>query len=84
MTFAPKTTLCHNNLKILRPKVMKILQTCIKKFCEFPHRLASIPLIYNIVIVFAGEYFQSHSLSWTQSRESDANWGRTVWIPEEK
>ena len=37
MTYATKTTFCLNNLKILRPKVTKILQICLKNFYEFPH-----------------------------------------------
>ena len=37
MTFASKTTFCLNDLKILRLKVTKILQICLRNFCEFPH-----------------------------------------------
>jgi len=39
MTYASKTTFCFNNLKILRPKVTKILQIGLKNLCEFPHKL---------------------------------------------
>ena len=37
MTYASKTTFCLKNLKILRPKVTKILRICLKNFCEFSH-----------------------------------------------
>jgi hypothetical protein len=33
-----KNTFGLLNLKILRPKVMKILRICLKKFCEYPNR----------------------------------------------
>jgi len=36
MISASKTIFSLNNLKILRPKVMKYLTNLLKKFCEFP------------------------------------------------
>jgi len=39
MISTSKTTSIHNNLKILRPKVTKILQICLKKFCESRPRI---------------------------------------------
>jgi len=36
MMSALKATLSPKNLKILRPKVTKILRNCLKKFCESP------------------------------------------------
>ena len=36
MTYAPKTAFCLNHFKILRLKFTKILQICLKNFCEFP------------------------------------------------
>ena len=38
-TYASTSTFCLNNLKIIRHKVTKILQICLKNFCEFPHRV---------------------------------------------
>jgi len=38
MTSASKTTFSHYNLKILRPKVTKIIKNLHKKFCEFRPR----------------------------------------------
>jgi len=39
---ASKTTFCHCNLKILRPKVRKNLTNLLKKLCEFPPRTAEL------------------------------------------
>ena len=49
MTYASKTTFCHINLHILRPKVAQILQIFRKNFREFPHcdPPCSIPTIHK-------------------------------------
>jgi len=42
MISASKSTLSLNNLKILRPKVIKNLKNFCKKFCEFPPRASHL------------------------------------------
>jgi len=51
MISASKTTSSLNNLKILKPNVMKNLTNMLKKFCEFPTCFVSLTL-WHILVEF--------------------------------
>jgi len=72
MISASKSTLCLNNLKILRSKVTKNLTNLRKKFCEFPPWVGQSDPIYiclseqkkeSEVVFFGGK---KHEISQTE------------------
>jgi hypothetical protein len=58
MIFASKTTFSLNNLKILRPKVTKILQICLRSFVNF-HPDIIFSFLGSISPIFYAQPFQA-------------------------
>jgi hypothetical protein len=64
MIFASKNTLSLNNLKILRPKVMKNIKNLRKRFCEFPPRFLILGTSLRLLFpsISASENEQGYAL----------------------